>query len=424
MQEENYRITENESTDFLKSKVIKDYWCFKDFSDFKYTYTVEEVGKRNLLRANEVVQIVRNTAYLEVKFLLNCNRCHGYLKFFIRTEFSRSKYSINNNLFCESCYINNVNQSTQKYLSEFKNLPVEKKEIYPKRPISKLSYLEKIFIYTLVENSECLEKGYVPSHVLANFESLEANGMDYLIGSLIEKNYFFRRDYDDEVIKLHESIRYIYEYDSKYLPPDLKKELVEVVGLEVANHLYINIPEEYSDISLWLINIYNEIIESKLDLDDIKEVESYIVTKRLMESVELVRYICSMKKIPVLYDNALELELLRMNDRFNLNYGYSILNYQAQQTMAYLYENLSRDNQDFNFKSQHVYRSKISSFLNYLEKVDENPKFPKELPGEWCYSEIEIFVSKYIIKNYQTWEKYTPSEILDLWLGSVNIDME
>lgn len=421
--EEDYRIVENETTDFLKSKVIKDYWCFKDFGKFKYTYTVEEVGKRNLLRANEVVQIVRNTACLEIRFLLNCNRCYGYLKFFIRTELSRIKYSSNDNLFCECCYIANVNQSTKKYLSEFKNLSIERKEIVPQRHNNNLSYLEKIFIYTLIENSECLEKGYVSSHALSDFKSLEANGMEYLISNLIDKNYFFRKDYGDEVINVHKSIKHIYDYDSKHLPPDLKEEITGVVNLEIANHLYINIPERYSDISSWVVELYNEIIDSKIDFDDIKEIENYINTKRLMESLGLVSYLCSMKKIPVLYDNALELELLRMNNKFNLNYGYSILNYQSKQVMVYLYENLSEDDPSINFKKQHIYRSKISSFLNHLEKKDENPKFSLELPDGWCYSEIELFVSKYVIKNFQTWEKYTPSEILHLWLNSVDIDI-
>lgn len=423
MHKADYKIIENEKTDFLKSKIIQDYWCFEDFSKFKYTYTVETVGKRNFLRNNEVVNIVRNTAHLEIKVLLNCKKCYGYLKFYVRSEISGLRYLSSDDLFCETCYRSNVNQLTQNYLSDFKKISIEKAEVILPKHNNKLSYLEKIFIYTLVENPECLEKGYVPEYILRNFESLEAQGMDYIINSLIDKKYLFKKEYKNETIKLYESIKHVHDYESKYLLPDLKENIKEIAKLDIANHLYINIPEKYNNIKSWLIDLHNEIMNSKLDVCEIKEIESYIIGKRLVESINLLHYISSYKKIPVSYDNALELEILRMNKNFDLNYCYSLLNYQSQKTTSYLYENSDEYNTNFNFKKQHMYRRNIHSYLNYLESKNEKPKFPKKLPDDWEYSEIEIFVSKYIIKNYKTWEGYTPSEILELWLGSVDKDI-
>ena len=77
---------------------------------------------------------------------------------------------------------------------------------------------------------------------------------------------------------------------------------------------------------------------------------------------------------------------------------------------------------NYDFIKVHIYRKKISSFLDYLESKNENPKYPKALPVEWSTSEIELFVSMHIIKNYQKWEKFTPNEIIESWLSVLEVE--
>lgn len=59
--------------------------------------------------------------------------------------------------------------------------------------------------------------------------------------------------------------------------------------------------------------------------------------------------------------------------------------------------------------------------MNYLESNDKHPQYATSLPTHWIYSEIELFVGMNLICNDQKWDKFTPDEILSLWIESVGM---
>lgn len=107
-----------------------------------------------------------------------------------------------------------------------------------------------------------------------------------------------------------------------------------------------------------------------------------------------------------------------MVGKFNLNEIYSLLSYQANRTMSKLYEveNIYQD--DNKFLKEPQFNLKISSYIDYLEEKNERPKYPRPLPYEWNYSDVELFVSANIIGNYEKWNKFIPEQIYDLWINS------
>lgn len=70
------------------------------------------------------------------------------------------------------------------------------------------------------------------------------------------------------------------------------------------------------------------------------------------------------------------------------------------------------------FSREYVFPHYISSYLDYLESKNQNPKYPRNLPDNWVYSEIELFISSSIIGHYQKWDKFTPKEIQAIWFES------
>lgn len=424
MKEEYYKIIENDGIDIFTSRLLKEYWSFKNFENTIYTCTVKKLSEKFNLHMTDLIAIVRINGYLKVKVLLDCKQCYGDINVYIRKELANLKGWKHQKLFCESCYRSSINDSGYKFLSEFKRLLPNSFNVerVPEKPDEDLTYLESIFLYTLIAMPECQENGLVPEYIWQNFINLEAVNMDYIFNSLLDKRYIFKRDYDRDILNLHESIKYASAQLDDYLDLELKQELTVYSKLDINNNIYINLPKGYDNVMLWVGEVYNKIINFSLCLDDIKEIENYILAKRLAEVYFLLDYICDSKKIPVTKDNALELELLRMLTRYNLNDSFSLLNYQSRETMAYLYELHAKDKYSFSYKKYNVYRMKISSYLNHLEFKDEKPKYPRDLPLEWSISEVELFVSMHIIKNYQKWEKFTPSEIIEMWLSAVEID--
>ena len=185
--------------------------------------------------------------------------------------------------------------------------------------------------------------------------------------------------------------------------------------LNFKSKMKVVIPEKFEDLDSWVEELYQEIIKAKPLVEDCKEIESFIINKRLAEVYILLDFICEMKKIPIRKNNALEIDLIRMLRKYNLNEIYSLLNYQSTMAASRLYE-IEHSNSSGNWHQDMVFGVKISSSIDYLESKNQKPKYPKLLPENWNYSEVELFISANVIGNYEKWEKFTPSEILALWL--------
>ncbi len=176
-----------------------------------------------------------------------------------------------------------------------------------------------------------------------------------------------------------------------------------------------------SNLEEWIKQLYRNIINYRLKVDDCKDIKNYLDTKRLVEVYFLLDDICSRKKIPIKKNNALEFNLMRMISKFNLNEIYSLLSYQANKTMSRLYEVENIYNDDNKFVKEPQFNLKISSYLDYLEDKNEKPKYPRALPVDWNYSDIELFISSNIIGKYERWSKFTPDQILALWIKEKEI---
>lgn len=120
------------------------------------------------------------------------------------------------------------------------------------------------------------------------------------------------------------------------------------------------------------------------------------------------------KKIPIRKNNALELDLMRMIVKYDLQHIFSLFGYQAKFASDRLRTLELSGDDSVQFSKDYVFGKKISSYLDHLDRVNEKPKYPRYLPENWTYSEVEIFFSAHIIGNFEKWEKFTPNEILEL----------
>ncbi|MDC5511495.1 hypothetical protein NRA54_17940, partial [Acinetobacter baumannii] len=103
---------------------------------------------------------------------------------------------------------------------------------------------------------------------------------------------------------------------------------------------------------------------------------------------------------------------------------YSLLLYQANITASKLYDLSNSSEGNSNLIKKNIYALKIASYLDKLEKDNEKIRYSRQLPENWTYSEVELFVSAHIIGNYEKWENFTTNEILALWSDAVEINMD
>lgn len=423
MSEKNYKIVINNDFENCNSNLLEDYWDFSDFDKRKYTYSVASIGSKYNISKHGVSKEIKSHGYIETKALMSCGVCYISVKAYSRNEYLSIKKGINPQFACESCLSKNVKDASEYLISRFNELVP--KEIISKKeqPSQELSYLESILMYTLLTQSIFNEKGCITELSWQRFKELEAVGLEDIVCRLFDKNFisinelFLNNEELDEVV---EGVNLISNEYIQYLDFEFKKKLVEISSIDFSNSIHINLPDKIDNVELWIDEIYNEIISSKLTLQDCAEIETYVMTKRLMEVYELLDYACNHWNVPVVKSNALEFELLRMVSIFNLNDCFAIIFYQAKETSALLNKMRSDDINQYRFTKMHLLRIKISSYIDHLERKNEKPKYSRPLPMEWITSEVELFVSMNIIKGYQKWEKLTSNEIIEKWLSVVN----
>ncbi|MDD2307909.1 MAG: hypothetical protein PHP53_24615 [Prolixibacteraceae bacterium] len=424
MSEKNYKIVVNSELENFIPNLFNDYWDFLDFSNLKYRYTSSAIQEKYGLTASVYYKAVRSSGYLEFKELMDCGKCYANIKVYNRNEvFHLIKKRSHSELFCKTCYSIKFNDSCKMLVNKFsESLPLEL-IVENKSNEYSLSYLEKIFLYNLITQSDSPEGEYIEEHVWENFLALEAIGLEDIVKSIFDKGYVYNKKYDDCLLEQQVYIKKLYYRNAEeYSDEDTFKNLKLIANLDLSSYFCLNIPELYSNVSSWAHALYTEIANAKLTIFDCKEIEAYLKTKRLMEVYELLDYTCSYWNVPIVKDNALEFELLRMIINYDLNCCFAIIYYQAKETGAFLNKMGSEVTNQQRFTKNHLLRMRVSSYMDYLERKNEKPKHPRPLPLDWVTSEIELFVSMNIIKGYQKWEKYTPEEITSEWLAALDID--
>jgi len=416
MTNKNYKIVFNTEYKDFNLDMLNDYWDFSDFDNLKFNHTIKALlDKYSLRTPDKLERIVKNSGYIIIYEVMDCRKCIKEIKILKRRDLDFKKYKrIIHELKCYPCQKNKADNSIKLHLNNFIELISLKENIEIASPNSELTYLEKIFLYVLITKSTIIKES-ISINEWNIFNEIEANGFSDIMERLIKKGYIFiTNQYDDIIKKQHELDMLKLEFDC-YIGDEIKKEITKYLSLNFRSEIKIIIPEGMNNLEEWIEQLYGNIINYKLKVDDCEDIKNYLDTKRLVEVYFLLDNICGRKKIPIKKNNALEFNLMRMISKFNLNEIYSLLSYQANKTMSRLYEVENIYNDDNKFVKEPQFNLKISSYLDYLEVKNEKPKYPRALPEDWNYSDIELFVSANIIGNYERWDKLTPGQVFSLW---------
>lgn len=418
-------ITLPENEDF-NLELFYDYWEFSDFSQHHFVYKLKELMiKYELKSINTVQKIAKKTGYLAFKKNLECGACEKIFKVDKRKDIDFDKgYFFKEKLICEPCRIKAIELQIKKSINYFQNFLSKEKDVEVIYPTQELTYLEKIFIHCLLSKVNLNSENIVKKIDWDSFLAVEANGVEFVLQAIIKKGYILKSQSNDELLEKQNHLRQIFWKCEQYLNKELKQEVNTFLRLNFNSELTVILPKKYQTIDDWIESLYEEILVSKLSIKDCKDLEKFIINKRLKEVYGLLDYVSSYRKIPVKKNNALELDLLRMLRKFDLQHILSLLSYQGKMSASRLYDLEHSDDPNAKFQKDLVFGNKISSYLDHLEKKNEQPKFSRSLPENWTFSEIEMFVIKHIIGNYEKWDKFTPDEILALWVETVGMHNE
>lgn len=400
-------------------ELLQDYWLFKDSIKFDFVFTAKSlIYKYNLDDYTGLTKKIMDAGGLLVRRLKDCKKC--YIEFNIedRAHFKNSKFKILNDTFiCYDCRKVRNNKKVNSLIYDIKNHNCRVSEGH--RELLQLSYIEKIYLYILIEN---YRKNF-PSEWNPFSISSYAEGK-YLIKNIIEKGYIKELEHCNVCYTRKLELYTLCTQEKNMIEEHLIEELKSYLKLNFNYHCHVIVPKGFESIESWMSNVYSEILKTKLTIDDVREVESFVVNKRFNEVYKLISLVCEKNLIPFLKDNAFDFDVLRMARNYNLEVIFNLLTYCAENTKSELYlMNELKDYESLN-KKKHIYRKYVSSRLEKLLKNNYPVLYTKNLPNNWVFSEEELFVNTYIIEGDQRWSTYTPKEILNMWLDKTIFDFE
>lgn len=423
MANKNYELVTNVTYEDFNLEMLKDYWSFKNFESQKFTYSLASLLRKYGIKSPEKLErIVRNSGFLKFSELMSCKKCFKEFKAYKRRDINYDKWNtFSDKLICHNCRSLIADRRTKKILNTFREFNTSKTILEIISPIEKLKYLEKIFLYILLTKTKIEKNGVISYQVLEHFNNIDACGSGNSLDCFLKKGYLFKTNQNDDFLERQAELRNLTLMYGKYISAETKQEMNNYSRLNFKSEMKVVIPDEFDGIESWIAGLYQEIIKAKPLVDDCKEIENFIINKRLAEVYLLLDSICEMKKIPIVKNNALEIDLIRMLKKYNLNEIYNLLSYQAKISASYLYD---IEHSKSGYNKNMVFGREISKGIDYLQSKNESPKYSKPLPENWIYSEIEIFIIANIIKNYEKWHKFTPDQILAMWIGVTGMEME
>ncbi|ONN53884.1 hypothetical protein AC058_13475 [Acinetobacter genomosp. 33YU] len=210
--------------------------------------------------------------------------------------------------------------------------------------------------------------------------------------------------------------------NSSTLSNEQYDSLVRILQVRVQNGIYLAIGEDVSNYELKIF-VGGFIDMFKLNMVDIQQIENFVKNIRLQEIYYLIPEVFS--KFPVPYEKNLNLEtnLIQLSEYFDLEHSYSLLFYQAKLLAGDLFIEKIKDEIDHE-KHKNKYSNKIASYIKYLVDSNKKPNYPKKLPDNWQFSQIEQFISLSFFDNQHNWAGMNTKEIISTWLSKVAIKSE
>lgn len=397
-------------------QIIKDYWLqtYTTAGDLKFVNTAKTIAEQyrftNVKELSDFVELHSCLELVDTNF--ECRKCHSRVGFKNRSmykEFFKKGY------LCVNCELKKNNKKAKDFIDDYKNILQEK-------AFSEFdfSYLEMIYIFLFLSLDTIGEERFINKKVWDSFYEEERGGANIVLQSLFDKRAII--DKHKDLNNLKEQISLFLQENSSTLSNEQYDSLVRILQVRVQNGIYLAIGEDVSNYELKIF-VGGFIDMFKLNMVDIQQIENFVKNIRLQEIYYLIPEVFS--KFPVPYEKNLNLEtnLIQLSEYFDLEHSYSLLFYQAKLLAGDLFIEKIKDEIDHE-KHKNKYSNKIASYIKYLVDSNKKPNYPKKLPDNWQFSQIEQFISLSFFDNQHNWAGMNTKEIISTWLSKVAIKSE
>ena len=420
---------ENDSGSEETEELLHDYWCFTDstlenFENFendklKFKYPVSYLIEKYDIKRNHIPAVVRSNGFLQLKTTLACNNCQGLVAFETRNELT-TKFRGNTPGrlgFCATCYTKHIDAKLEKVLNKINKISDKDKIAETNEKNDQLSYIEKVLLVIILTSKE-INKDRIDENDWSNFIAIEVNQSKSLINKLIKKGYF------TSTIQFEHVNDIIHEFRSINVSEHLEYATDEIVSkiklaFESLSAPCFVLPAGFQDHEEFASHLFDDLQRNEVHLSDIRDIENYIINKRMHEIECIFLSVCRDSNIPHKIDNSLLLIFKRMSEKYTLKECNNIINYRAKDVVFNI--NKAKINRTNTLSIPYFFRNNLERYMDYIDNLDNPTIYTRRLGHDWMRSEIEAFVSLHLIRSSKSWDDLTADEIIESWVSKLEV---
>lgn len=414
------QITEFRNHEKFISGLIHDYWKQNPNKETGFFYTVVELAKKyGLKNASAVEAVVSKTGYMSISTILACGVCESEVKLKLRRDVRHltlpnfeDKKSIN---FCRSCYADKQVSTVERLISDAKFFIAESDA--RTASTTSLSHLEKIFLLSLL-NSRGLTPNAISYNEWEQFRRNEMLGAEFIPRSLIDKGYLQVCLAASEVEKSKEHAWQLLK-DLKNIIDDEKLIAYKstVKSLRPPHPMVIR-PSRFQTYHEFSVDLLSGIRSFSTNMEDIKEIQEYIFSKRVAEINQIYEFVCREKRVPLSNNARKTMVFHKMARHLNLLECMNCIDYIARNVKNNIDDKKVYDNVPYQ-SMQVIYR--LNSWIDKL--IDsQKERFEKNIPKNLFQNKTESLISREILGIDESWEKYTAPQVLSAWIDKMVVD--
>ncbi|MBE0471755.1 MAG: hypothetical protein IBX55_19870 [Methyloprofundus sp.] len=406
--------------------IILKYWKY-DHEKGTYLYKTSELtNSSNLIKSSDVRKLVKINSSIALNNKQSiCPECKTRFKSKNRSGVKELPTSPE---LCNSC----KKELENEYISAKMDYLEDKlKLIHPVDNFydDSLSYIELISLYLLIKPGSSRRPIFYKKDKLGLTLSSEVDGG--IINSLSKRKLIF--DFSEKKYKqltlndypFRENSFPLFSHDGNFISgfdhadQDLVKQLLILFRTSLPKQgLHIPLPQNYKNFSSYKKDVDSKIKNYKINLEDIKQIESLVLKQRLGIAFNIVNSVSNYFKLKIEPSLKLEAVLISLVKKYTIEEVNSIIFTNASSSKHYI----EFINSDFNkYAKKFLFTKNLERTLDFFEGKDLQ-MFKIELPNFLKGSKLENFFNTYIAKKSSNdegaWQSLSVNEIVALWIKS------
>ncbi|TGU85405.1 hypothetical protein [Acinetobacter pittii] len=419
-----FKVIINDDLTDQEAELVNHYWHHNGYEKIQFIYPKYALkAKAEKIGVKKLDSFIQKKSY--VFFIGEGGKC-----FDCQLPITASKRTVVNMILsqakhkrlCEKCLLANTTKILKPKLEHLNMLIENNLGIVYSSEYNSLSYIEKLYIYTILNMCKVNKSGQLKQIKLQGFIQKEWGEESYIIKSLINKRFILKIDSGDFIHNAINSIRCTMKDARGLVDKEIIQTYKSLIKKIPVNGVYLKLPNCFDNYEEYENQVLKHILDRKICEEDVYFIESWLHSVALSKLIYLAEFAkCKYNNIRIDYDVELDSVYKSMLKTLSIDECNLIITRAMYVASREIY---FANNPTSFFK--YIRRDKIFYYIlkktiDFYKTSGINYEYKQDVDMILNISDIELFIDSYIAMNHIKWNYFNLRDILAIIVNSVKV---